>query len=134
MPEPRTVRIDVNGAGRGTVEVNGTDISHAVRAVRLGSEAGELPTVELELGVYDVSTQAEAQVYITEETEAALIALGWTPPPAEGHRGMALVLQDPANRDAVTEVLRRAARVGEPWLTDLIGRWIRVEGGRLPRG
>ncbi|MYV64447.1 hypothetical protein GT043_00380 [Streptomyces sp. SID2131] len=123
MPEPHTARITVDGRGRGFIEVDGVDISKAVRAVRFDSVAGELPRVEVELGVYDVSTQAEAQVYVPEETEAALIAMGWTPPPSQGHRGMALILQDPANRDAVTEVLRRAARVGEPWLTDLISRW-----------
>ncbi|MFC8290061.1 hypothetical protein ACFUJ0_06135 [Streptomyces sp. NPDC057242] len=134
MSEPRTARITLDGRGCGKVEIGGVDISHAVRALRFSSTAGELPTVELRLGVYDVSTQAEAQVYVPEETEAALIAMGWTPPPSEGHRGMALVLQDPANRDAVTEVLRHAARVGESWLTDLISRWHRIEGGRLPRG
>ncbi|MFF6836019.1 hypothetical protein ACFY84_29940 [Streptomyces sp. NPDC012438] len=134
MPEPRTVRIALGGPGRGTVEVGGADISHAVRAVHFDAVAGALPKVELELSVHDVSTQAEAQVYVPEETEAALIAMGWTPPPSEGHRGMALVLQDPANRDAVTEVLRHAARVGEPWFTDLINRWHRIESGRLPHG
>ncbi|WP_432116618.1 hypothetical protein [Streptomyces sp. S1] len=80
MPEPHTVRITLDGRGHGKVEVGGVDISNAVRAVRFNSAAGELPTVELRLGVYDVSTQAEAQVYVPEETEAALVAMGWTPP------------------------------------------------------
>ncbi|OKJ52227.1 hypothetical protein AMK27_30785 [Streptomyces sp. CB02009] len=81
MPEPRSVQIALDGAGRGTVKVNHVDISRSVRGLTLRAEVDELPRIELELLVFDVATHAEvAKVYIPEETEAALIALGWDPP------------------------------------------------------
>ncbi|MFG2899536.1 hypothetical protein ACGFZH_20945 [Streptomyces zaomyceticus] len=81
MSDPRSVQIALDGSGHGTIKINDVDISRAVRGLTLRAEADELPVIELELLVFDVSTHAEVtRVYIPEETEAALIALGWDPP------------------------------------------------------
>ncbi|MGW1532322.1 hypothetical protein [Streptomyces aureus] len=40
-------------------------------------------------------------------------------------------LRDPANREAVAFVLHREARIGAPWLRDLIQRENRIHRRRL---
>lgn len=75
--------ITLNGSGGGTVEVDGVDLSHAVRSISLDGEVGCRPVLQLELRLYDVSTVADTRILIPDETAAALVALGWTPPPGQ---------------------------------------------------
>lgn len=65
------------------VEVNGHDVSSAVRTVDLRFEAGNVPQVDLELAVVEVQEFAseEAELLIPSDVHDALVALGWTPPP-----------------------------------------------------
>lgn len=63
------------------VEVDGTDITAAVRSIRIDIETpGSLPDVEIDLNVIEVDTETGAKWMLTERTKDALEALGWTPP------------------------------------------------------
>lgn len=70
------------GVGQARIEVDGHDISTAVRGVDVRMRAGELPIVDLDLMVYEVKRldMAEAEVVIDSDVRDALIKLGWTPP------------------------------------------------------
>lgn len=75
-----TLRITQSGMDQ-TVQLDGVDITHALRGVTLRLGVGSLPVAELDAAVYDVDTVAEgAVVHVPEATRAALVALGWTPP------------------------------------------------------
>ncbi|GAQ61904.1 hypothetical protein [Streptomyces scabiei] len=77
----RDARIRVDALGGGTVEVNGHDISDAVRGFTLTGEAGHMPRLGLDLRLFTGEVEGEVQVHIPDETAATLVALGWTPPP-----------------------------------------------------
>ncbi|WP_030928486.1 hypothetical protein [Streptomyces sp. NRRL B-24720] len=80
---PHDVRIEVGGHGTGSIVVGDSDLSRAVRSFTLDSEVGCRPVLCLELLVHDVSTLSQADIYIPEDTAAALVALGWSPPPGQ---------------------------------------------------
>ena len=80
MPEPRSVQIALDARGHGTVKINDMDISRVVRGLTLHAQVDELPTIELELTVFDISTYAEARLCIPEAAAAVLVSMGWTPP------------------------------------------------------
>lgn len=122
-----TARINLDATGMGTVEIDGVDVSRAVSSVRIHAEVGERPHVTLGLALHDVSTLSEARVLIPEDTAAALVALGWTPP-----AGQDIEPNHPALREAVLAALRHAARTGAPWLTELLRRHARIEGLPMP--
>lgn len=69
-------------AGHNTVtEVDGHDVSAAVRRVTVVMAANDINTVELDLVVFDgVEIDGKAKVALPAATRAALVALGWTPP------------------------------------------------------
>nr|WP_024067041.1 hypothetical protein [Streptomyces sp. F2]AHC28120.1 hypothetical protein pFP3.18c [Streptomyces sp. F2] len=73
-------RIRLDAQGMGTVEVDGHDISPAVRGLTLSAKAGHLPRLVLDLLVFTGEIDGEAQVHIPDDTAATLVALGWTPP------------------------------------------------------
>lgn len=70
------------GAGRydQKVELDGADISRLVRSVSIDAEAGVIPSVRLELAVFEVESVAEGKIHIASGTEDLLVRLGWTPP------------------------------------------------------
>lgn len=78
--------IKVNGFGQGTVELDGTDLSTAVRAVEFRADDQEPPVVLLELCVDEIETtylgsaEAEILVNIPDVVATTLITLGWSPP------------------------------------------------------
>lgn len=75
-----TLRITQSGVDQ-TVRLDDVDITHALRGVTLKVEAGSLPVAELDAVLFDVDTVAEgAIIHVPDETRAALVALGWTPP------------------------------------------------------
>ncbi|MDX3019870.1 hypothetical protein [Streptomyces acidiscabies] len=78
----RTAKLSLTGHGSGTIEVDGQPI-RGVHSLTLTSDAGESPTLTLELLLHDVSTMAETIVLIDDDTAATLVALGWTPPPEQ---------------------------------------------------
>lgn len=78
-----THQVEVETAsGRGTVRVDGHDISNAVTGINVGVKAGELTLVILNLAV-DTSRLdgRDVIVDVPVETAFALERLGWTPPP-----------------------------------------------------
>ncbi|MEU0199142.1 MULTISPECIES: hypothetical protein [unclassified Streptomyces] len=80
----RDVRIELSRDGfLGSITVDGQPI-RGVRAVSVEGEIGHRPIVRLEMLVHDVGTIAEPDaVLIPDDTAAALVALGWTPPPGQ---------------------------------------------------
>lgn len=81
-PAPRHARISLDALGAGTVEVDGHDISDAVRGFTLSGKVGHRPRLDLELCVYtSEASSGDVQVHIPDDTAATLVALGWTPPP-----------------------------------------------------
>lgn len=85
MTQRRSVKITPIpewGVGQARIEVDGHDISTAVRGVDVRLRAGELPIVDLDLVVHEVQRleMAEAEVVIDSDVRDALITLGWTPP------------------------------------------------------
>jgi hypothetical protein len=76
------IEIDVDGVGRGTITLDGHDVSGAVRGVRLSAEVGSVTEVELDLrlGYAQKVSGSEVQVIIPGDTARALHVLGWTAP------------------------------------------------------
>lgn len=79
------VGIEVNGP-TGHVSVGGEPI-RGVRALTYRASMHEMPSLELELAVHDVTrlNSKDTEILLPDETVKALIALGWTPP--EGSSG-----------------------------------------------
>jgi hypothetical protein len=83
MPERPDVRIAADG-GHATVTVGDANLSGAVQGVVVRHRPGHVAEVELDLCVRAVDYFAEAaQVIVPDATRAALVALGWTPPPGD---------------------------------------------------
>ncbi|MFE1349334.1 hypothetical protein [Streptomyces sp. NPDC058757] len=78
----RTARIELNGFGQGSIEVDGVPIG-GVRSLSLDATVDDRPVLRLELAVHDISTVAETLIHIPDDTAATLVALGWTPPPGQ---------------------------------------------------
>lgn len=76
------VEITDDGGGRGTVTVDGHDLSRAVQRVSVNLAAGGTAEIELDLAVLEVTrlNVLGAQVVIPGDTRDALVKLGWTPP------------------------------------------------------
>lgn len=82
--KPHHVRITANG-NRGTVQVDDHEIGHSVTDLEFRAGVDEFPTVVLGLRVFTGDVDAPGtRVYLPDTTRAALVALGWTPPPEEG--------------------------------------------------
>lgn len=68
-------------AGHGTVELDGVDVSRAIRGVRIDATATELPQVTLDLAVFEIEVDAEnSRVHVSDEAAALLVELGWQRP------------------------------------------------------
>lgn len=65
-----------------TIEVDGANISHACRGYTLEAKVGHRPQLTVDLVLHiGGEVGGEAEVFIPAQTHAALVALGWTPPP-----------------------------------------------------
>lgn len=84
---PRSLRITGTGRPGGTqVELDGQDISRALRGVTLRLDTEHRPTAVLDIDVHDLDADtAETHIAIPEPTRALLTRLGWTPPAGEAH-------------------------------------------------
>ncbi len=78
----RNARIELSAAGLSSITVDGLPLK-GVRALSLDADMDERPVLRLELAVHDISTLAETLIHIPDGTAATLVALGWTPPPAQ---------------------------------------------------
>ncbi|KAB8186878.1 hypothetical protein FH608_046150 [Nonomuraea phyllanthi] len=73
-----------------TVTLDGHDLSQAIRRMTIDVDPRDsLPRVEAELAIHAIEVtelgvkDAHFEVVMPDETRAALIALGWTPPVSE---------------------------------------------------
>lgn len=73
--------IHLTGPGRGSIKLDGHEISHTVRSFTLGAGANDQTLLTLDLNLRDPgSLTGPVDAVVTEETAQTLIALGWTPP------------------------------------------------------
>jgi hypothetical protein len=70
--------------GAEQIVIEGTDIASSVQALDLHADARSGPQLQLHLSVGDLLVNGEANVTIADRDARALIALGWTPPGADG--------------------------------------------------
>lgn len=68
-------------AGVTRVEVDGLDVASAALGADLRFRSGQTPRLVLDLSVDDVEVEGEMVVSVPEGTAAALVRLGWAPPP-----------------------------------------------------
>lgn len=85
---PRTpVRITLFASGGGSVLVghgdDAAEISGAVQSLRISADPHSTPRVVVELAALITTVDGEATIVLPQSTKDALIALGWTPPPAD---------------------------------------------------
>jgi hypothetical protein len=77
-----SVRLNLGGSAGSVVEVNGVNYANSVAGVDVQASGWGPPKVSLSLVTHEVVVDGEAKVTVPDETHAALVALGWTPPPA----------------------------------------------------
>lgn len=64
-----------------TVQLDGVDISNALRGLRLNMAVGDVASAELDVMVVETTAvDIEATAHIPPEARDLLIRLGWTPP------------------------------------------------------
>lgn len=64
-----------------TIRVNGHDITSAVRSLQLNADVGNMHQITLDVVAMTVTgSAAEARLLLPDDTRAALLVLGWTPP------------------------------------------------------
>ena len=77
--QPRTLRIRKREDEWGyLVELDGHDVSNALRGLTLEINAGDMPTATLRV------VAEEVRAYLPDATKELLVRLGWTPPTEEG--------------------------------------------------
>jgi hypothetical protein len=80
-----TLRITSEARTMAKIELDGTDVSNAVKGLTLTMKPGQLPTAVLEIPVVDLSSEpGEANVHISDATRDLLVQIGWTPPTEGG--------------------------------------------------
>jgi hypothetical protein len=79
------IRLVPTAGGRhDVVEVDGHDIAGGLRSYTLRSEAGSMPVLEIQVGMFEAEVHGEARVILTPKAHEALVKLGWTPPGGPG--------------------------------------------------
>lgn len=75
-------RIELTSDGvRARLVIDGHDLSRAATSCTIRTDTGCWPTAEVELMLpVSVTVEGAVQVYIPDDTRAALIALGWQAP------------------------------------------------------
>lgn len=76
------VEIVSDGPLKHRVLIDGADIAKSLAGLTVHMGAGELPRIELDVQMVDVSRlgSLEAEVVLGAGAHDALVALGWTPP------------------------------------------------------
>jgi hypothetical protein len=71
----------------GSLVVDGRDLSNLARGFTLAfPDADHLPVLTVDLFLDEHEVAGEVTVAVPDETRAALVALGWTPPDPSGCR------------------------------------------------
>ncbi|MFJ3037721.1 hypothetical protein [Streptomyces tendae] len=82
--QPRALRIaKPTDRGGWVVELDGHDISNALRGLSLNLDSSPVAEARLDVIAEDVSTHAEVLVCLPDATKDLLVRLGWTPPAEE---------------------------------------------------
>lgn len=81
MSSIRDAKMTLRADGSGTINVDGVDITRAVRSITVESEPCRPPQLNLELTITEVEIDGGFHVVIPDRLREALVALGWTPPP-----------------------------------------------------
>lgn len=77
---PRSAHLTLApGAGASSIEVDGQRL-YGVIGLELKSDPNSLPVLTLDIRLHEVDVDGEMTVQVPENTRAALVALGWTPP------------------------------------------------------
>lgn len=79
-PTLREVHLVIDPHGRGSIVVDGVDLSLAVNGVELQSQVGDTTRMSLSLVAPRIEFDGQATIEVRDPTRGALIALGWTPP------------------------------------------------------
>jgi hypothetical protein len=80
------VKVTLDGAGNGAVEIDGHDLSRALRGFTLNVSADERPTIELDfcLSEVEITSMGDGErtvlVNIPDAVVHTLLMIGWTPP------------------------------------------------------
>jgi hypothetical protein len=74
------VVISLDHKGRGSLIVDGKDLSNGVGGLTLRSEAGKANVLTLDVIPHVVSMKGEVKVIVSDASHDALVAIGWTPP------------------------------------------------------
>ncbi|MGW4411173.1 hypothetical protein ACWEJ6_44580 [Nonomuraea sp. NPDC004702] len=82
----RKIRISTDGNGNGAVEVDDIPLK-GVRGFTLTQNVHGHGNLSLDIVVGIVELETDAQVVIPDKSRDALIAIGWTPPPADWPEG-----------------------------------------------
>lgn len=118
-------RISLSGPGSATIEIDGQDVSDAVRGFTLDGKVGHRHQLALDLRVDVGEANGQADVHIPPETAALLVDLGWTPP----DDGQPVDLTDPARHDQMMKIIKAEARRDPDWFRTLLRREQRIQGG-----
>jgi hypothetical protein len=126
MAEPRTARIRLGEPGLATVEIDGQDVSDAVRAFTVTGHVGHRHQLTLDLLIDTGDVEGELQAHIPAATAALLVTLGWTPP----DDGQPVDLTAPERHDAMIKIIKREVRRDPDWFRTLLRREERINGGQ----
>lgn len=63
-----------------SILLDGKPVEHVTQGLTIEHAAGGLPRLTLHLALGEVRVKGKAVVTVSEETAAALVAIGWTPP------------------------------------------------------
>lgn len=78
------VVIKIDETGRGSLQIDGIDMSDVVSGVSFQSSAGEVSRVVLTIPVAPFAADMEADVDLDAETAEALRSLGWVKVDGDG--------------------------------------------------
>lgn len=71
------------------VELDGEDISQTLTGLSVRLDAGELPCIQLDVLVLDLTAELEnPRIVIPDDTRDLLIRFGWTPPSDDPEEGL----------------------------------------------
>ena len=120
----RTARIRLGAPGLAAIEIDGQDVSDAVRSFTLNSGVGLRHRLTLDLCIETGDVEGEQAVHIPAATAALLVDLGWTPP----DDGQPVDLTHPSRHDQIIKIIKVEARRDPEWLRTLLLRQDRIEG------
>lgn len=77
---PRSAQITLApGPGANSIEVGGQRL-HGVIGLELKADPNSMPVLTVAVRLHEVDVDGAMTVQVPEQTRAALVALGWTPP------------------------------------------------------